>query len=59
METTPKRGGKRDGAGRKKTTSGRYAFNAPADVDAILAAVEGSKTEFILAAIRAYAAGRM
>lgn len=48
-------GGRRDGAGRKKTTAKRYGFNAPADVADILEAVEGSKSDYIIAAIRAYA----
>lgn len=48
-------GGRRDGAGRKKTTAKRYGFNAPADVSDILEAVDGSKSDFIIAAIRSYA----
>lgn len=48
-------GGRRDGAGRKKTTAKRYGFNAPEDVAAILETVEGSKSDSIIAAIRAYA----
>ncbi len=47
-------GGRREGAGRKKTTAKRYGFNAPEDVAAILEAVSGSKSDFIIAAIRAY-----
>ncbi len=42
------------GAGRKKTTAKTYGFNAPADVAAILESLEGSKTEYILNAIRRY-----
>lgn len=52
------RGGRREGAGRKKTTSKRYGFNAPADVAGILEAVDGSKSDYIIAAIRAYATSR-
>lgn len=51
-------GGRREGAGRKKTTAKRYGFNAPEDVAAILEAVEGSKSDFIIAAIRAYIQNR-
>ena len=49
-------GGRREGAGRKKTTVKRYGFNAPEDVAAILEAVSGSKSDFIITAIRAYSA---
>lgn len=48
------RGGHREGAGRKKTTAKRYGFNAPEDVAAILEALDGSKSDYIIAAIRAY-----
>lgn len=57
METkkqTGSHGGRRDGAGRKKTTAKRYGFNAPADVTAILEALPGSKSDYIIAAIRHY-----
>ena len=47
-------GGRREGAGRKKTTVKTYAFNAPADVAAILESLNGSKWAYIIAAIRAY-----
>lgn len=48
-------GGHREGAGRKKTMAKRYGFNAPADVATILDSIEGSKSDYIIAAIRAYA----
>ncbi|MCM1484053.1 MAG: hypothetical protein NC043_06935 [Muribaculaceae bacterium] len=49
------RGGRREGAGRKKIgIAKRYGFNAPADVAAILEALSGSKSDYIIAAIRAY-----
>lgn len=48
-------GGRREGSGRKKKEiAKRYAFNAPADVAAVLEAVPGSKSDYIIAAIRAY-----
>lgn len=47
-------GGHREGAGRKKTTAKTYGFNAPEDIVAILENIEGSKTEYILNAIRHY-----
>lgn len=47
MEQQKKRGGKRPGAGRKKTTVKSYAFHAPKEVYDILEAVEGSKSDFI------------
>lgn len=47
METPKKHGGKREGAGRKRTTVKSYAFHAPQEVYDILEAVEGSKSEFI------------
>lgn len=47
-----KRGGFREGSGRKKTTEKRYGFNAPPDVVEILEKVKGSKTDFICNAIR-------
>lgn len=48
-------GGARPGAGRKKTTSKSIAIRIPADVEAILDEVEGSKSAYIIEAIRAYA----
>jgi len=48
-------GGARSGAGRKKTTARSIALRAPPAAAAIHA-VPGSKTAFIVAAIRAYAA---
>ncbi len=47
-----KRGGRREGSGRKKTTAKSYAFRAPDDVMAILEKVEGKMTDFICEAIR-------
>ena len=47
METIKKHGGKREGAGRKRTTVKSYAFHAPQEVYDILEAVQGSKSEFI------------
>lgn len=44
------RGGKRDGAGRKKTTSKRYGFNAPKEIEEILEKVP-DKTAYIIQAI--------
>ena len=41
METAKKHGGKREGAGRKRTTVKSYAFHAPQEVYDILEAVEG------------------
>lgn len=52
----PSWGGARRGAGRKKTTARSIALRVPADVAAILDAVPGPKSAFIVAAIRAYAA---
>lgn len=49
-------GGARAGAGRKKTTAKSIAIRIPEDVVAILEGVEGSKSAYIVAAIRAYAA---
>ncbi len=45
-----KRGGRRPGAGRKKSTVKRYGFNAPAAVHAVLQQVD-SITEFICEAV--------
>lgn len=50
-------GGRREGAGRKKTAVRAVGFNAPQDVADILeeAVASGiSRTEYILAAIRYY-----
>ena len=44
------RGGKREGSGRKKTTSKTYGFNAPESVVEILEKVP-NKTDFIIQAI--------
>jgi hypothetical protein len=52
-EQTKKRGGKREGAGRKKFTCKRYGFNAPEDVALILESI-GNKSDFICSAIRAF-----
>ena len=54
METTKQWGGKREGAGRKKTSVKTYCIYAPQDVFDIMEAVEGNKSEYILNAIRAY-----
>lgn len=48
-------GGKREGAGRKKTTEKRIGICVPKDIADILESVEGSKTDFICEAIRQYA----
>lgn len=55
-ETKSGRGGRREGAGRKKTTSKSIALRIPEDVEAVLEGVKGSKSAFIVAAIRAYVA---
>lgn len=39
-ESAKKRGGRRPGAGRKKSTVKRYGFNAPATVHAVLEQVD-------------------
>lgn len=49
-------GGARAGAGRKKTTAKSIALRIPDDVAAVLDSVKGSKSAYIVAAIRAYAA---
>lgn len=49
-----KRGGKREGAGRPKTTAKKYGFCAPDDVVTILENLDCERTEFILSAIRFY-----
>lgn len=48
-------GGARKGAGRKKSTAKSIALRIPDDVAEILESVEGSKSAYIVAAIRAYA----
>lgn len=48
------RGGAREGAGRKRTSAKSIALRIPEDVAAILDNVEGSKTDYIVAAIRHY-----
>lgn len=54
--TKSRRGGARPGSGRKKTTSKSIALRIPEDVEKILDEVKGSKSQYIVAAIRAYAA---
>lgn len=49
-ESAKKRGGRRPGAGRKKSTVKRYGFNAPATVHAVLQQVD-SITDFICEAV--------
>lgn len=49
------RGGKRDGAGRKKTTAKRITFGASAEVIGMIGAIS-DKSAFINAAILFYAA---
>lgn len=52
-ESAKKRGGRRPGAGRKKSTVKRYGFNAPATVHAVLQQVD-SITDFICEAVLKY-----
>lgn len=52
-ETNKKWGGKRAGAGRKKTTAKRIGINVPEDVAEILS-TQNNLTEFICEAIRYY-----
>lgn len=47
MEEKKPRGGKREGAGRKRTSVKSYAFHAPQEVHDILESVEGSKSAYI------------
>lgn len=47
-------GGARNNSGRKKTTSKSIALRIPEDVEAILDSVEGSKSAYIVEAIRFY-----
>lgn len=55
-ETNKKRGGKREGAGRKKTNHGKYyGFNSTPEVESILESLSKSKTEFINNAIISFA----
>lgn len=49
------RGGKREGAGRKKTTDKRIMFGASAEVVEILDKLEGNKSDFINQAIIEFA----
>lgn len=56
MEQTNRRGGKREGSGRKKTTAKRIGFNAPQDIADILSRIDGNITDFICDAIREKAA---
>ncbi len=53
-KNTNKWGGKREGAGRKKTTSKSIALRIPEDVAEILDQVE-NRSAFIIEAIRQYA----
>lgn len=50
QEEKKKRGGKREGAGRKKTTFKKFGFNATEEVAEILEKIP-NKTEYILQAI--------
>ena len=54
INSASSRGGARQGAGRKRKSSKSIALRIPEDVEKILDAVEGSKTDFIIAAIRSY-----
>ncbi len=49
-----KRGGAREGAGRKRVAEKRYMFSAPADIVEVLEAIQGSKSSFIVEALRFY-----
>lgn len=53
MEQEKKHGGKREGAGRKKTTVKTYGFNAPQNIVQILERVK-NKTDYINEAIEFY-----
>lgn len=57
-EKNKKRGGKREGAGRKKKTCKRIGFNAPEDISNILSKVDNI-TDYICEAIRMKAASEM
>ncbi|MBP5455702.1 MAG: hypothetical protein J6Y37_04325 [Paludibacteraceae bacterium] len=50
QEVKKQRGGKREGAGRKKTTCKKYGFNASEEVSKILESIP-NKTEYINQAI--------
>lgn len=52
MEEPKKRGGKREGSGRKKTVCKTYTFYAPADVAGVLEKIGRGKSQFICDAIR-------
>ena len=52
-------GGAREGAGRKRKGVQYYGFRASQEAHDILSAVEGSKADFINAAVIAFAHGRM
>lgn len=52
-------GGSRSGAGRKKSTAKSIALRIPEDVVEILDRVEGSKSAYIVEAIRAYAKSKL
>lgn len=58
MEKQKTWGGKREGAGRKKTCVKSYAFHATPEVHDILENVEGSKSAYICKCIL-FAAARM
>lgn len=47
-------GGAREGSGRKKKMGRNFNFRATPEVEAILDSVEGSKTEYINAAVLEY-----
>lgn len=55
QNSTKSHGGARPGAGRKRTTAKSIALRIPEDVAEILDSVEGSKSAFIVAAIREFA----
>lgn len=54
MEDSKSWGGARSGAGRKKTAVKTIGIRIPEDVATILDRVNGSKTDFIVTAIRFY-----
>ncbi|MDE7402026.1 MAG: ribbon-helix-helix domain-containing protein [Muribaculaceae bacterium] len=59
MEQTKQHGGRREGAGRKKTTAKTIGLRVPEDIAVVLdgiAAEGGNRSEFIVAAIRHYLA---
>lgn len=57
QEKKSARGGRRDGAGRKRKTAHTYALYATQEVHDILQSVEGSKSDFICKCVLAYAKG--